>query len=200
MKAVGFSTVECVSSMLAEALYLFEPEERDRVSVLADIGHITTTMSIILGDGILFQKSFPYGGGYITAELVEKFDMDFSVAEKLKRKINLSQRVTASSTEVVEDDNGRYYPFEEVQGRMIKSLDEFCEQISKVLENSGYTVPEYVPLSITGGGIAYIRGAKEHVAGRVGMVVEVKAPKVPLMDKPTQSNLLALLDLALEQN
>ena len=56
-----------------------------------------------------------------------------------------------------------------------------------------------MPLSITGGGIAYIRGAKEHVSGRLNMAVEVLAPSVPLMDKPIRSSILSLLDLAINQ-
>ena len=70
-----------------------------------------------------------------------------------------------------------------------------CEEIEKCRENSGYNVPEYVPPLITGGGISYLRGAKEHIANRTGMNVDTVAPKVPLMDKPTESSALSLLDL-----
>ena len=199
-KALGFSTVECVSSTLAEALYLFAPEERDRVALLTDVGYISTTVAIIHGDGVLFQKTFPYGGGYITAAIVERFGLDFDPAENLKKKVNMSQRISSTSSDLIECEDGKYYPLQEIQKVMLESLDEFCETVSSTLDNSGYKIPEYVPLSITGGGIAYIRGAKEHVSGRIGMVVDVKSPKVPLMDKPTQSNILSLLDLALGQN
>ena len=65
--------------------------------------------------------------------------------------------------------------------------------------HSGYVIPEYVPLMVTGGGISYIRGAKEHVSGRLNTQVMIISPKVPLMDKPTESTILSLMDLALEQ-
>ena len=196
----GFSNVECVSSALSEALYLVEPETRDRIAVLADVGYISTTVSIVHGDGIVYQKSFPYGGGYITAAIVEKFSMEFDHAEKLKRKVNLSRKVQSSAFDLLECDNGEYYGVEEVQNVVFKSLDILCENISDALESSGFVIPEYVPLMVTGGGIAYLRGAKEHVSSRLGMSVQIVAPKVPLMDKPTESNVLSLLDLALEQN
>ena len=83
---------------------------------------------------------------------------------------------------------------------MLLSLDTLCEELSKGLEESNIVVPDYVPLYITGGGVTYIRGAKEHVASRLGMMVEVLSPKVPMMDKPTESTVLSLLDIALEQN
>ena len=84
----GINNVECVSSALAEALYLIDAERRDRIAILVDVGYITTTFSIIQGDGIIYQNSFDYGGGYITAQLMQELDVSFDVAEKIKRKAN----------------------------------------------------------------------------------------------------------------
>ena len=193
----GFSNVECVSSALAQALYLVEPENRDRIAIIADIGYITTSVFIIQGDGILYENAFNFGGGYITAGLTQRFSISFEVAEKLKRKTNLSCISSGSTLDVIDGENGEYYPVNDVKDSIKYSLDELCENIANSFEQSGYVIPEYVPLYITGGGITYIRGAKEHLANRLGMSVEVVAPKVPLMDKPTESSVLALLDMAL---
>lgn len=199
LETSGVNNVEFVSSPLAEALYLIDAETRDRTSILVDIGYISTTLTIIQGDGILYQKSFAYGGGYITATITEKFSMEFDVAERLKRKINLSQLSAKSGFDIVDADNGERYNIEDIKNVMKSSLDDLCENISNAIDESGYIIPEYVPLLITGGGIGYIRGAKEHVSGRLDMSVGVIAPKVPLMDKPTESAMLSLMDLALEQ-
>ena len=121
------------------------------------------------------------------------------MAEKLKRKTNLSCISSGSTLDVIDGENGEYYPVNDVKDSIKYSLDELCENIANSFEQSGYVIPEYVPLYITGGGITYIRGAKEHLANRLGMSVEVVAPKVPLMDKPIESTVLSLLDLALEQ-
>ncbi len=194
------SRVEFVSSSLAQALYLLEPETRDRIALVCDIGYIATTVMIVQGDGLLYQKSFPYGGGYITADITRKFQMDFDTAEKLKRKINLSCQTSSREFDLLDADNGEYYSVEDLINVVKDSLDILCEDISAVLDNSGYILPDYVSLMITGGGISYLRGAKEHLSGRLNMAVEIIAPKVPLMDKPTESSILSLLDLALEQN
>ncbi len=200
IRSSGIQHVEFVSSALAEALYLIDAETRDRISVVCDIGYISTAFFIIQGDGLLFQRTFAYGGGFITAALTERFDLEFPVAESLKRKINLSSRPVNGAFDLVACDNGEYFSSDDVKTTVLKSLDILCENIDKALDEFGYNVPEYVPLMITGGGIAYIRGAKEHVAGRLGMSVRVIAPTVPLMDKPDESSVLSLLDLALEQN
>ncbi len=198
LEACGIRKVECVSSTLAQALYLIDAETRDRMAIVADVGYITTTFYIVQGDGILYQKTFPYGGGYITASITDRFSVDFDVAEKLKRKTNIS-RVTTGAYDLIDGENGEYYSIEELKYTVTMSLDVLCENLSIAIDESGFSIPEYVPLMITGGGIAYIRGAKEHVSGRLGCSVEVIAPKVPLMDKPTESTALSLLELALEQ-
>ncbi len=194
LKAAGLNNVECVSSSLAEIMYLLEPEARDRIAMLLDVGYISATFSLVQGDGILYQRSFPYGGGYITAALTQKFELEFEIAEELKRKVNLSAEY-GDNNRLITLSDGSYFSSAETAAMVKESLDSLCEEIEKCMENSGYSIPEYVPLMITGGGISYLRGAKEHVANRTGLSVEVIAPKVPLMDKPTESSALSLLDL-----
>ena len=199
LKMGGVSNVEFVSSSLAQAMFLINAETRDRIAEIVDVGYISTTFTLVQGDGILFQKSFDYGGGYITASLTEKLETDFETAEQLKRKINLS-KISNHGLDIIDDDKGRYYSVEEIKAIIKTSLDELCENISLAIEQSGYVIPEYVPLMVTGGGIALIRGAKEHVSGRLNNVVEILAPSIPLNEKPTSSSSLSLLDLAIEQN
>ena len=195
LKAAGIDKVECVSVALAEVMSLIDPEERDRIVMFLDIGYITTTLSLVQGDGILYQKSFSFGGGFITAALTQKFDTDFDIAEELKRKVNLSA-VNVGATETVECSDGSVYNAEESREAIITALDSLCEDIENSVENCGYVIPEYVSYLITGGGISGLRGAKEHVSGRIGAAVSVVVPKVPLMDKPTESSLISLLDMA----
>ncbi len=195
----GVENIEWISTCLAQAMYLLDGETRDRLAIVADIGYISTTVSIIQGDGILFQQSFGYGGGYITAVLCEQFALDFIIAERLKRKVNLCVSSDSNVYEVVDCDNGESYNSVDVNKAIFNSLDELCEKITDTLDSSGFIIPEYVPLMITGGGITYLRGAKEHVANRLGMVVETLSPAVPMMNKPTESSILSLLDIALGQ-
>lgn len=197
--ASGIKEVECVSSSLAQALFLIDAETRDRIAVLVDVGYITTTLTIIQGDGLVYQNAFAFGGGYITAGLVEKFSLPFDVAEKIKRKVNLSSVINGSTFDAIDGENGEYYAISDVKNSVLKSLDQLCEQLESSLEKSGFIIPEYVPIMVTGGGISHIRGAKEHVSARLGSAVEIVSPNVPLMDKPTESTILSLLDLALEQ-
>ncbi len=196
----GFNKLEFVSEPLAEALYLLDSEIRDRVAILVDVGYISSTFSLIQGDGILYQKSFPFGGGYITGGLLQKFNIeDFDVAELLKRKVNICSSSLVGAFDLIDCGNGNYYESEKAIDVIKLNLDNLCEYLSDIIDESGYVIPESVPIFITGGGISMIRGAKEHVLNRLGANVYIIAPKVPLMDKPTESSILSVLNLSLEQ-
>ena len=198
IKTSGITDVECISESLSRALYLLDAESRDRISVILDVGYITSTLSVIQGDGIIYEKSFGYGGGYITAAISEKYSLDFQVAEELKRKVNLCL-ISGATSDYTEIEGGNYFPTEEIKNTVLKSLDVLCEKISDAFNEFDFSLPEYVPLLITGGGISYLRGAKEHLSSRLEMPVSVLAPSVPMMDKPSESTVLSLLNLALEQ-
>ncbi len=194
LKGVGFTSLEFVSTALAEAMYLLDAETRDRIAVLIDVGYITSTFSLIQGDGILYQTSFSFGGGHITAVITDKLGVSFEQAEALKRKISLSI-ADGGSYDVVACDNGSYYNAEEIRSSMRDCLDVLCEKIEEAADESGYVIPDYVPYAITGGGISFIRGAKAKLSDRLGVTVEILAPKVPLMENSAESSVLSLLDL-----
>lgn len=195
----GVDNVECVSTSLAEALYLLEPQVRDRIAIIADVGYISTAFTIVQGDGVIFERAIPFGGGMITGVLTDKLDSAFDIAEEIKRKVNLSTKSSSGSFDIVMGSDGKYYSLDAVKTSVINSLDNFCEQITIAIEESNYILPDHVPLFLTGGGIAFLRGAKEHLSSRLGMPVSVLTPKVPLMENPLESSILSILDLALEQ-
>lgn len=199
VRKCGAEQVEFVSSALAEALYLFAPEVRDRTAVLLDIGYITTSFSVIQGDAIVYQKGFSYGGGYIAAMLTEFFDIDPDIAEKLKRKVNLSVEGSSEFYKILDGDKEYSFPADKVNEIVLASLDELCESVEYCLTDSRFVLPEYVLLSLTGGGIAFIRGAKEHVSRRLNWVAETLSPTLPNKNRPTDSSLASLMHLALKQ-
>lgn len=186
--------IEFVSVPLAEIMYLLSSEERDRIAILLDVGYISTSFSLVQGDGILFQTSFDYGGGFITGAITEALGVSFDVAENLKRNVNLCKMDTGSF-DLIHGSDGQLYNAEEIRKTIITSLDTLCEQISNAMEDSGFVIPEYVPIYVTGGGICYLRGAREHLSNRLCSTVLITKPLVPINDKPTDSSVLSILDL-----
>ena len=191
--------VNFVSSMYAECMYLFEPQERDNFAMLLDVGHLTSVFAIVRGDGILYQKTLPFGGGYITADLSEYLKTDYDIADLLKRKINISQEASGAKYEVVVDDEAFEFSVEESNDIVTNNLDNLCEMIEECLAKCNVRYPDYLVLHITGGGVLLMRGCREYIANRISRVCERSAPNLPLMSSPEDSSRLGLLDYALDQ-
>ena len=197
---MGIANVEYVAISLAEASYLFSPEIRDRMAILLDCGYTSTTLSIIQGDGLLYQKSFAFGGGFITAQLADKLGIDVLIAERLKRKVNLSCEYTEDDCYKVYDGSKEYeYSSVNVNNIVDLAISDLCENIEMCLVDSRLQFPEYIPISLTGGGVSYMRGIKEAITNRVNMATEIIFPNTPYMNKPIYSSMLSLLDVALSQ-
>lgn len=193
------ASVRFVYDGYAEGRFLLGDDAVDAVKVIVDVGYITTNSTIFVGDGVIAKDSLDCGGGYITAALVEKYGLSPGAAERLKREISLGYVRGGQSKYVVEDDGDvKSYPVEEINETVKGVLDEIAGNVDEFLEeNSGkVNVGE---IYLTGGGISYMRGAKEHLAGRFGQAVDVLVPAVPQYNKPVYASAISLLDFALAE-
>ena len=196
---VSKASVRFVYDGYAEGRFLLGDDAVDAVKVIVDVGYITTNSTIFVGDGVIAKDSLDCGGGYITAALVEKYGLSPGAAERLKREISLGYVRGGQSKYVVEyDGDVKSYPVEEINETVKGVLDEIAGNVDEFLEeNSGkVNVGE---IYLTGGGISYMRGAKEHLAGRFGQAVDVLVPAVPQYNKPVYASAISLLDFALAE-
>ena len=171
----------------------------DAVKVIVDVGYITTNSTLFVGDGVLAKDSLDCGGGYITAALVEKYGISPGAAERLKREISLGYVRGGQSKYVVEDGGDvKSYSVEEVNETVKGVLDEIAGNVDEFLEENSSKI-NVGEIYLTGGGISYMRGAKEHLAGRFGQAVDVLVPAVPQYNKPVYASAISLLDFALAE-
>lgn len=189
-----------ISSALAEAKYLFDEETRDRYALLVDCGYITTTVALIRGDGILSLNSFSMGGGHVTADLMECLKITFQQAESLKRKIVLSIDPAQDDVYEVATDNGVLPISAKMASEIVECrIEEIAKNILKCLNACKYEYPHYIPVSLTGGGLCYLKGAKDLLAKYLGKNVEIVVPPIPQLNKPHNSSSIGLLDIAIKQ-
>lgn len=203
LSELKIKTVNFVPIPLCQSLFLFSREERYAYVILCDVGYLTTSISIILGDGMLYQGAFPIGGGHVTAYLNNVLKIDefsFSIAENLKRKINLSLGDGLSTTYKVYVGDEEYSFDVSACNDIVKSvLTGIAENVEKHLNQSQVKLPynKNISISLTGGGIAFMRGAKEYLRNTIEMEVNVISPNIPFMNKPDESSKLSLLNYAL---
>ncbi len=197
----GVRKSEFLPVSLAEALYLIPSEARDEYAILLDVDEMSMTFSVVCGNGITYQSACSAGGGHVTAQLYRdgETDIPFDIAEAMIGKINLSSRDEGDSVvEYVDKMRSFTLPMRFLKDRVKEGLDLLCEVINKCLELCGDRNIDYKPILLTGGGITGIRGAREHLSGRLNKVVEIIAPNLPYYNKAAQSSLLSLLNMALQ--
>lgn len=208
-KHVGITNVEFISESLAESKYLIPKEEKDLRRIVIDVGYLTTNVFIAFGNGILYQKAFSYGGGYITADLLKIIETDrpidsalkFEIAEKLKRKINLGYDLkTEGNYQINVNDEDFLVPLQKSNVTVRFCLDQLAGYVDRVLRECPLDISVNAPIALTGGGIAYMRGAKECLASRLEMPIQLLVSKIPYMNKPDEACCLSLLNEALERN
>lgn len=197
-RTVGVKNIHYISESLAECNYLLNEQQKEYPRVLIDCGYLTTNVCVAYGGGVLFQKAFSYGGGYITASLIDAFDIGLDFAEKLKRTINLGFDVKSTEKYTVTlNDDFIVVPIEKANLTARACLDELAGQISNLLTEWHIECDRNVPAALTGGGISYMRGAKELLASRLDSGIFIVVPPVPAMNLPDKSACLSLLDRAL---
>ncbi len=188
------------SSNLATSLYILDSYERDRFAILIDIGFTTTSVMIVRGEGIIFMRSFAMGGAHIIADLYKCLEVPYQVAEELKRKISLTFAVSEQNTyDIVYQDKVLNIPAQKAHEIVEARLDVLAKFINLTLSQCDQDFPSYIDIKLTGGGISYIRGAKEYLGKVLKKNIHLSHVKVPQFDEPHLSSTYALLDLALNQ-
>lgn len=197
LSELKINDIKFVYDGYCEGRALLGKDTSDAPALIVDVGYITTSSTIFSGNGIYAKDSFDYGGGLITAGLVESYGLSPEAAEFLKREISLGF-ICGGKSHYTVDDGGevKMFPVEEVNELVVEMLDALAENIDTFLtENSSKITVSNIYLS--GGGISAMRGAKEHLAGRLGQTVELLKPKAPQYNKASYASIIGLLDFAL---
>ena len=200
LQTLGVEKVTYVSSSLCEAQYVLEPETRTGAGMLIDIGYITSSVAVVRGQGVLMLNSFSLGGGHIMADLAECLNISFSDAEQLKRKIVLSLNPTEKDYyELAQPGATKQISVKMANEIVMARLDMICTCIQKCISLYAKETSDYIPLFLTGGGVCYIKGAKDYMAKSLGKNIELTFPPLPELNKPSYSSILGLLNYAIKE-
>lgn len=198
MLHLGIKEYEFICSTLAESVYLLDNEIRSNGAILVDCGYITTSISSIVGDGLIDLKSFSLGGGHITGDLSEILHLPFLQAESLKRKLILTVQPTALD----------YYEVN-IKNKIVKvgaktandialaRIDMIADMIIKVLNKMNFRIEENMPIYLTGGGLAYLKGIKDYLNRVINRKIIIVSPQPLQYHKPDMASEISLLDTAL---
>lgn len=187
-------------TQFAMAAYLLSPEIRDESAVFLDVGFLSSTICVLLGNGVCAQRSFWVGQGQIAVRIMEKFRLPYDAAVALLTKSNLYLKRDAKEREFVFKGKTYEIPSESFIEEVKAGLDVLCEQVNLFLEECTGRELDSKPIYVSGEGLDGIRGALEHMSRRLNTVCEQLAPDLPCYNKPSISSRIALVDLAYDDS
>lgn len=194
-----FAEIVFLPTSLAESLYLLPKKERNGYAVLLDVGYISSTISVVYGDGIVHEKSFTAGTASIICYLMQRFQLDPETAEKILATANIAAG-DDSLDKPWTDDEGRSIAVQQINDVIEYGVDMICDQVNRFL-NERYkdldTVWANNTLWITGEGVEAIRGIGDHISRRLDRAVKRLGPDLAYHDEPSLSSRFALLAMAL---
>ena len=199
---LGFSAVEYISEPLAQALFVVPKERREDMALLIDSGDLTTSIALVKGDGLVSLTSFSRGGGFITNDLAEAFDLTMSEADRLKKQIVLSLKGRQNDYYDLTTDLGKSTKIllneaNEVVGYRIEELGEV---IAKCLQVNNQQFSSYLPIYLTGGGISLLKGGRDYLAKCLGRNVTYGVPTLPGKERADLASIYSLVASALNSN
>lgn len=192
--SLGFTDVKYVATCWAECMALLEKEQRDNVYMLIDAGYLSSSVCIAKGEGILDMKSFSMGGAHICADIFEALEVPFDMAEEAKRLVDLNLNYSDEAV-LVSDGENVVHALDACE--IAKSrLDVFVEVLAGIFKDIEDDAPSYMPVYITGEGIATMRGATKYLSEQLGKNIEIITPKLPGFAKPEDCSKASLLVMA----
>ncbi len=199
---LDYSSVEYISEPLAQALFIIPKERREDLALLIDVGDLTSSISFVKGDGLYALTSFSRGGGFITNDLADAFDISINEADKLKRLIVLSVKGKQSDFYELTADVGKVIkiPLNSANEVVGYRIEEIAQVISKCVQMNTKEFLSYLPVYLTGAGISKIKGGRDYLGKCLGRNVSYGLPPLPGKDKPELASILSLTNSALELN
>ena len=198
---LDFDRIEYISEILAEAQYVISKEEREDLCLLIDCGHLSTSISFVEGDGILETKTFSIGGGHITGDLSEIFEMNYKDADKFKNQVVLSLKGGMNDKYDFITRKGEYRRISLNEAN--NAVAYRIEEIGKIVEQSINEIPNdiapYMSIYIVGSGIISIKGGKNILAKYLGKNISEGLVPLPGKDKPEYTAIFSLANFALKK-
>ena len=201
LKDLNMASVRYIPSTLAQVMYLLTEKRREGYGFLLDIGFMTSSISVVYGNGIVHEESFDCGVGEILAELAQTLHVDYYTAEEILYSANVSGGSVAESICWTSERGDVSFPVNRINEIIKNGLDNLCENVetffNKYYRDKSLMSMMVNPISISGEGIGYIKGATEHISKRISRLPEIVCPDLPFYDKPMFSSRISLLDMAL---
>lgn len=193
-----FERIEYLSETLAQAQFVIPKEDREDICLLVDCGHLTTSVSFVQGEGLLETQTFSVGGGHISGDLSEIFELTYKDAEAFKSQVVLSLQGGLNDKYDFTTEGGQNYKINLNEAN--NGVAYRIEEIGKIIEQSINEIPTnltpYMPIYLVGCGLSCIKGGKNLLAKYLGKNINEGVVAIPGKDKPEHTTIYAIAQYA----
>ena len=198
-ESLDFVSVEYVSETLQEAMMIIPEDELEHECLLIDVGHLSTSISFVKGKGLVSLTAYSIGGGHITGDLCEEFDITYRDAEKLKSQMVVSVKAGREATyDLVTNSGFERIGLMKANNIALDRISEIGRAINSTILNHSTEFITYLPTYLTGMGLTKLKGAKDYLSKCIARNITVGVPDLPGQDKPENSAIFGILKYALE--
>lgn len=177
LKNLGVQEIEYLSSTRCEMLGLFDTTQRDNGVMLVDCGYRSTTVSVMVGDGIRYMRTFSRGKGHLIAWLAKGLDTDFTIAGRLFEKVDLRYVPAPDTAYSVESDNGIVrFPCQKIISMVDDCVGVIGTLITKSIQMCEDSKISKLTLNLTGDGLSSLRGIEGCLEKKTGRSVRQVLP------------------------
>lgn len=157
LNELNIEEIDFISTALAQAQFVRKQNGlNSQPFVLVDVGHLTTSVAVSKGDGLMMLSSFSLGGGHITADLMQVNNLTYFDADKIKRKVSLTIQTKRDEKYVVYDGSRKIKALINMTNDIVKArIENIANVVNRILSNSAF---DNLPIYLTGDGVCNFRG------------------------------------------
>ena len=90
LSELGIEEKKFIPSTLAQSVYLISEKKRDGYAFLLDVGFMTSSISVVYGNGIVHEETFDFGVGTVLVALMDELGVELATAEEILSTSNIS--------------------------------------------------------------------------------------------------------------
>lgn len=169
-KQLNILDIDFVCTALGQALNCQQGKEKVKPFAVVDVGHISTSVCVLKGEGLALLSSFSMGGGHISSDLMQILNLSFKDAELIKRKVILTVESNKNeSYEVCSKGNLIKAPIN-MTNQIVKSRIEIIAKVIGEILSIDQAFND-ITIYLTGDGIANFKGVKNIIKNVTGLDV-----------------------------
>lgn len=157
LQQCGVKSIDYVSSVLAQGEFAIQKFGAPlQPVVVVDVGHITTTVAVVKGEGLMMLSSFSLGGGHITADLMQVNGLSYLDAEQIKQKVTLTVQAKKDERYILYNEGRPVNALISITNDVVNSrLESIAGVIKRLLDKPMF---KDLPVYLTGDGASNFRG------------------------------------------